>query len=130
MPVSLYRHPTDFIGAYDRAWVHLGTLRQNVTPPVEGAHARLAVAQALHADLFAFHKQVSVRMHANSFGALPRFSHPEIELQWLHHLSVGQCRGIFIVRPGDENVVGLLFTLAPHDIAPLLGPPYDPFYGS
>ena len=80
----------------------------------------MARAIAAKKDLDDFVAEVGRLLETGTFAMLPDFQHRDIILPGLRHLTVGRWRGIFLVEPGGEEVVALLFTREPHEVGPLL----------
>lgn len=81
---------------------------------VRGAEARVRAALDEKDALKRFVGQVTERLKSRSFVDLPRQRCGPRIVPHCHHLTVDPWRGVFLVDPAGELVVGLLFSKAPH----------------
>jgi hypothetical protein len=113
--MRLHRDPVHFTRPLETA---LATALQDVLTagfPVIGAVDRVEAALARKHDLDAFIERVGDLLQARAFAALPELRHPTIPLRSLHQLTIGPWRGVFLVEPGGDEVIALLFTREPHE---------------
>jgi hypothetical protein len=84
---------------------------------VKAAEKRTRAAQLALRRLATFNAEIARLLETKTFHALPRFQDHGKPIGDLHILTVGPYRGVFIVRPDGTEVIALVFSEAPHDMA-------------
>lgn len=82
--------------------------------PVRGSENRVARMLQEKKDLESFIQATGRHLENRSFAGLPRLRRKGRMITHCHQLIVGVWRGIFLVDPKGEFVVGLLFSKEPH----------------
>jgi hypothetical protein len=82
--------------------------------PVHGAEQRVRIALDDKQDLERFIARTAELLNNRGFRDLPRLRHGWRAVPNCHHLTVGPWRGVFLVDPKSDAVVGLIFSKHPH----------------
>jgi hypothetical protein len=84
--------------------------------PVRGSEKRVRVALDEKNDLARFVTRTGELLESRGFANLPRLRRGSQVVPSCHQLTVGPWRGVFLVDPAGELVVGLLFSKQPHQL--------------
>jgi hypothetical protein len=107
--------------SYSRPYLHaLAEAKKNwneAGATVKGAEERTRAAQVALQQLRTFNAEIARLLETKTFHELPRFKDRGRPIADLHVLNVGPYRGVFIVRPDGTEVIALVFSEAPHDMA-------------
>lgn len=112
--MRLVKDPASFAEPLDRAIEEAVGAVTAAGSPVRGAENRVALALRQLRDLQAFDRRVQALLAQGDFASLPRFLLRGQVMPHCHKLAVGVWRGVFLVDPEGELVVGLLFSKEPH----------------
>ena len=112
--MELVRDAESFAAPIDRAIKEAVGAVIAAGKPVRGSEKRVRVALDQKRDLETFVAKTKELLESRGFGDLPRLRRGAQIVSNCHQLTVGPWRGIFLVDPAGDFVVGLLFSKAPH----------------
>ena len=110
-----------YLSAFEEADEEL--VRSGVT--VAGAARRAEKAKQDIDDLRLFRSKLAHLLRTGSVHSLPGLRTAARRVPNCHHLTVGPWRGIFVVDPGNELTVGLIFSKTPHTLIDKIAELYE-----
>ena len=84
--------------------------------PIRGAESRVRAALDEKSGLEGFISRTTDLLKSYGFRDLPQLFQGSDAVPNCHHLTVGPWRGIFLVDPSNECVIGLVFSKEPHEL--------------
>lgn len=101
---------TPYLSAFEQTEAAL----VNAGRTVAGASTRAEAAANDLVDLRSFKSSLTNHLRAGTLSKLPYVRAPFRRITHCHHLTVGPWKGIFLIDPGKDLAVGLVFSKAPH----------------
>lgn len=127
--MKLLRDAESFARPLDRAIEEAFPAVLAAATPVHGSEKRVRIALDQKNDLYTFVRKTDELLRSRGFGDLPKLRRGSLFVPHCHQLVVGPWRGIFLVDPSGELVVGLVFSKEPHQFDERLNeliPKYSP----